>query len=185
MNSFVVYGTPVPKGSTRALQGIPYGKPCKLCRQQKRGFPRVFSANQNLAGWEKLIRGAAGAADIVKLAGPVEIDLVFHMPRLKSHYRTGKFSHLLKDSAPIWHVAKPDLDKLERAVFDPMTDICFGDDSTVVKVSAIKIYSETPGVLIRYREAKYPECDLRTALGEPLQAELPGLLGTKTSDESM
>lgn len=183
MNSFFVHGAPTPKGSAKALRGVPFGPPCPRCKQQKRGFPRVFSDNANLKGWEKAIRGAAGAASVPKLVGAVEVVLEFHMPRLKSHYRTGRYSELLKDNAPVWHIAKPDVDKLERAVLDGMTDICYGDDSTVVRLAGIKFYSDTPGVHIHYREAEIP-CDLKMTLEEPSQAVLPGLLGTKNLAES-
>jgi crossover junction endodeoxyribonuclease RusA len=184
MNSFFVYGVPTPKGSAKALRGVPFGKPCPACHQSKRGHPRVFSDNSNLKGWEQAIRGASRASkNVEKIVGPVEIHLAFHMPRLKSHYRTGKYSHLLKDSAPFWHTTKPDIDKLERAVFDGLTNICYGDDATVAKNGAIKFYSDTPGVLIEYGEAQRP-CSLKTQLDEHSQAELPGLAGTKTLAES-
>lgn len=183
MNSFFVYGTPVPKGSAKALKGVPLGKACSKCNEPKRGFPRVFSDNANLKGWERAIRGASRAAKVEKLDGPIDIYLEFHMPRLKSHYRTGRYAGILKDSAPFWHTSKPDLDKLERAVLDGLTQICYGDDAVVVWLAGVKIYSDSPGVLIQYREAART-CDLKMLPERRSQAELPGLAGTSGSDES-
>ena len=65
--------------------------------------------------------------------------LIFYMPRPKNHYRTGKFSELLKDSAPSFHTKKPDVDNLSKAVLDAMTDAgILSDDSIVVSYTHLK-----------------------------------------------
>lgn len=35
--------------------------------------------------------------------GPVALTATFYFSRPKSHYRTGKFAHILKPDAPSWH----------------------------------------------------------------------------------
>ena len=183
MNSFFVHGRAAPKGSAKAFQGIPFGTPCPACKNRRRGHPRVVQDSPFLEEWTVAIRGTARAARMPKIEAAVEVHLDFHMKRPGNHFRTGKFAHLLKDDAPIWHTITPDVDKLERGVLDGMTDICFGDDCTVVMVTNRKFYSSTPGVRIRYRAAEIP-CDLKTRPEEPSQDELPGLAGTKASEGS-
>lgn len=38
--------------------------------------------------------------------GPLQMELYFFFGRPKSHYRTGKFSHILKPDAPLWFTQK-------------------------------------------------------------------------------
>ena len=81
------------------------------------------------------------------LAGDIMLKLIFTMPRPKSHYRTGKFKHLLKDGYEniIHHTFTPDLDNLVKLIAD-----CIGkntfivDDSQICMLQAEKIYGETP-----------------------------------------
>ena len=76
-------------------------------------------------------------------AGDVYIKLIFYMPRPKSFYRSGKYSHLLKESCKdmIYHSVKPDLDNLAKLILD-----CIGnnrmihDDSQVCVLQAEKRY---------------------------------------------
>lgn len=57
-----------------------------------------------------------------------------YFPRPKSHYRTGKNSHLLKGSTPLHHVYKPDYDNLVKFYKDVMNSIIYKDDCQVVGV---------------------------------------------------
>ena len=84
----------------------------------------------------------------------INLNLIFYMPRPKSHYRTGKFSHLLKDNAPSFHTKKPDVDNLSKAVLDAMTDAgILSDDSIVVQHYIYKKYTEREtGVKIEIEE---------------------------------
>jgi Holliday junction resolvase RusA-like endonuclease len=60
---------------------------------------------------------------------PVEIALVFHLPRPKSVSR-------------VWPSVKPDLDKLIRSTFDGLTTGgLYTDDALIVAVSASKQYA--------------------------------------------
>ena len=80
------------------------------------------------------------------LAGNIMIKLVFYMPRPKSHYRTGKFKHLLKENVPDFHSFTPDLDNLVKLVCDTIQgkDRMIVDDSQVCRLQAEKIYDEEP-----------------------------------------
>ena len=68
------------------------------------------------------------------------------MPRPKNHYRTGKYSELLKDDAPYFCMTKTgDIDKLLRSTLDGLSVSSGGsvimDDSLVVSVKALKRYA--------------------------------------------
>lgn len=80
--------------------------------------------------------------------GPVAVRLAFHFPRPKGHFGTGKNAGTIKASAPRRHIVKPDIDKLERAIYDALTGIVWKDDSQVWKVEKIKAYASTAGVYI-------------------------------------
>jgi len=74
--------------------------------------------------------------------GAIILTMDFYMPRPKCHYRTGKYSHLLKDSAPKEHIVKPDEDKLLRPAQDALSGICWKDDCQIISVAVTKQYTE-------------------------------------------
>ncbi len=75
---------------------------------------------------------------------PIKITTLFYMKRPKNHYRTGKNSAQLKENAPIVHLSKPDLDNLQKMVYDCFNQIVWVDDSLVCETNARKEYSENP-----------------------------------------
>jgi len=82
------------------------------------------------------------------LAGDIMLKLIFTMPRPKSHFRTGKFKHILKDGYEhiINHTFKPDIDNLVKLICDTIQgqDRMIVDDSQICMLQAEKIYGETP-----------------------------------------
>ena len=69
----------------------------------------------------------------------IQVDITFFMPRPKKHYRTGKFSDILRADAPkIWHTNKPDRDNLEKAVLDCMTKGGILKDDCIVCTGTIE-----------------------------------------------
>ena len=86
------------------------------------------------------------------IKGAIEMFLYFAMPRPKSHYRTGKFAGLLKDTAPDRHISKPDTDNLVKYVLDVLEKGFFCNDSQVYSITAIKEYGEEPSTHIRIKE---------------------------------
>jgi len=52
------------------------------------------------------------------LDGPLEATLLFYFGRPKYHFGTGKNALKLKETAPIWHNKKTDLDNLIKFVLD-------------------------------------------------------------------
>ena len=75
-------------------------------------------------------------------AGDISIKLIFYMERPKSHFRTGKYKHLLKANTPEWHSFKPDIDNLCKYVLDTISGkhgmIC--DDSQICVLYTEKKY---------------------------------------------
>ena len=74
------------------------------------------------------------------IKGAIKIDVLFYMPRPKSHYRTGKFSGILKDTAPMWHTGRPDLDNLVKFISDALNGVFYKDDSQICLLHAEKMY---------------------------------------------
>jgi Holliday junction resolvase RusA-like endonuclease len=90
------------------------------------------------------------------IAGAVSLSLTFRMPRPKGHYRTGRNSHVLRETAPFYHTGRPDADNLVKAVTDSLTQLgMWRDDSQVCMVRVFKRYAESgerPGVLVSITE---------------------------------
>ena len=80
----------------------------------------------------------------VPLAGDIMLNLTFYMPRPKSHYCTGKRSHVLRAKAPVFHSVRPDIDNLVKMIADIIQgkDRMIIDDSQICSLAAIKVYSE-------------------------------------------
>ena len=73
------------------------------------------------------------------------------MKRPKSHYRTGKYSDLIKDRFKnIIHTKKPDIDNLIKFVLDALSgqNGFFLDDNLIESIYAKKIYSDNPKTMI-------------------------------------
>lgn len=77
------------------------------------------------------------------LTGAVSVHLAFEFARPKSHYRTGRYSSVLKADAPIDHTSKPDCDNLAKGVLDAMTGAGWWlDDAQVNRIHATKDWTE-------------------------------------------
>lgn len=74
--------------------------------------------------------------------GNIMLKVIFYMPRPKSHFRTGKFKHLLKDNVPDRHSITPDLDNLIKMVCDTIQgkNRMIVDDSQICMIQAEKVY---------------------------------------------
>tara|TARA_R100000808_G_scaffold5872_1_gene17732 strand:- start:121 stop:537 length:417 start_codon:yes stop_codon:yes gene_type:complete len=78
-------------------------------------------------------------------AGDVMIKMLFTMPHPKSHYRTGRYKHLLKSQFEelTFHSFKPDLDNLVKLVLDTIgKNRMIVDDSQICRLQAEKIYGK-------------------------------------------
>jgi Holliday junction resolvase RusA-like endonuclease len=119
-----VFGQPAPQGSKRAF----------INRHTGRAHV-IESSHDRVKSWRQAVLEACREAMTSRepFTAPVKVRMTFIMPRPKSHYRTGKNAHLLKDSAPLYPGGTPDLSKLCRATEDALTDAgAWTDDSLVV-----------------------------------------------------
>lgn len=129
----VVYGKPQPAGSKRHV-----------------GNGRIVDANPNAKSWmQEVAHEAARIRDGRRpLEGPLALEILFCVPRPRSHYGTGRNSGQLKDSAPDRPATRPDATKLTRAVEDALTGIFYRDDGQISEQHIRRMYSATPRALI-------------------------------------
>jgi Holliday junction resolvase RusA-like endonuclease len=66
------------------------------------------------------------------LDGPLVVSMLFTFARPKSHYRTGRWAPLLRETAPVRPSGVPDLSKLVRSTEDALTGVVWVDDARVV-----------------------------------------------------
>jgi len=124
----VVPGVPAPQGSKNPWGG---------------------EANPNVKAWRATVAEHARKNGTAVVDGPVVVSATFVFPRPKKHFRTGKNAHLMRDDAPSWYSAKPDLDKLQRAIGDALTGVVVRDDSQIVFWKARKRYGSWARAEIR------------------------------------
>ena len=131
--NFFVPGIPEPGGS----------KTCIIKKVKGRMQKIYLDANPKVKGWKKIV---SQVAKFKVRQDPFECALFMRMnfvlPRPASHYRSGRYSHLLKDSSPLYHIYKPDMTKLLRGTEDALKGICFVDDDQVCDNHSTKRYSE-------------------------------------------
>ena len=119
------------------------------------GVVRMYTPS-NVKGWRQSVKIAVineGVKPREPLAGSISVNLGFIFERPKSHFRSGKYSHLLKDDAPDFHIKKPDCDNLAKAVLDVLTELkIWHDDSQVTHLTTTKQYGDKSGCLISILE---------------------------------
>jgi Holliday junction resolvase RusA-like endonuclease len=122
MIEFFVEGKPVPQGSLVFMKGKP-----------------IHSGADRLATWRADIARLGKSAGCQPSDRPIAISLIFNMIKPKTVNRQ-------------MPTVPPDLDKLIRAVLDGLTGVAYKDDGQVVRISAVKIYSQKIGVQIGITE---------------------------------
>jgi Holliday junction resolvase RusA-like endonuclease len=99
------------------------------------------------ASYENLVKVLAmqAMAGQPPLEGPVRVDLYASYPIAASWPKKKKADA----AAGTWRcTVKPDIDNVLKAVWDAINGVVFKDDAQVVQVTAIKRFSETPGVAV-------------------------------------
>lgn len=140
------------------VEGIPATQGSMRCLGVNRATGRHMVVPDNppkLKAWRDTVitRCAAAARHIDwQPLDCAEVRMIFRLARPANHYRTGRYSHLLRDDAPAYPATKPDVDKLIRAVFDSLTYAkVITDDAVIVTETAAKRYADLdrrPGVNI-------------------------------------
>lgn len=117
--------------------------------QRKRGGIYLKPACSRLSSWTDQVRFDLLRAwgDRPLLTGPVWVGATYFFARPKYHYTSkGDIKPQYRDVYP---TIKPDLDKLDRAIFDALTGIVYRDDAQVVgrthyHQADIKVYARGP-----------------------------------------
>jgi Holliday junction resolvase RusA-like endonuclease len=91
-----------------------------------------------------------------KMTKPIRCILNFFCKRPKNHYKSGKNSHMLKDTSPKYNINNKDLDNMVKFVLDALNDKLYTDDSLIVEIICSKLYSENEE---GYIYAKFMEVD--------------------------
>ncbi len=135
MFSAIIPGTPQQQGS-----------------KNRNRYGAMYDANANLPAWRRV--AAHYLADHgPTMTGAVIVAAEFTFPRPLSHYGTGRNAGRLKPSAPTHKTGKPDLDKLERALGDALTQAAvIADDALIVGWETRKIWG-SGGIHVTVREA--------------------------------
>ena len=125
------------------IEFILKGKPKALKRHRSTRSGRMYdpSAKDKKQMWLQIAKFKPKHP----LAGDIMLKVVFYMPRPQSHFRTGKYKHLLKDDVPERHSITPDLDNLVKMLCDTVQgkNRMIVDDSQICMIQAEKIYANT------------------------------------------
>lgn len=126
---FFVEGKPEPGGSKKIVRiGPNY---------------RIADANDKAKDWKEDVKKIARRIyEGEPLSCALRVFCLFSVARPKSHYRTGKNSHLLRENAPKHPTTKPDGTKLFRSTEDALTGVIWVDDAQVVSQTVQKRYAE-------------------------------------------
>ena len=133
---FAVPGNPVGKGRAKAA---------------RRGNYVTMYTPQKTVNYESLVAYSAHIAmnGRALITGAVTVDLDIRVQIAES------WSHKKKKQAVdgvIHPTKKPDIDNVEKAIFDGMNGVVWKDDVQVISVSKRKRYSDVPGVFVIVRE---------------------------------
>lgn len=108
----------------------------------KRHFGRgiMVESSKHIKDWRAFARFKAESAmqdkQLIDKPEAVCVGVMYTFERPQSHFLKAG----LRFSSPNLHIGTPDVDKLQRALFDSMTGLVFKDDSQISKVIAFKMY---------------------------------------------
>ena len=124
----VIMGQPVAKQANKIT-----------CRGQK---PRQYSSQKLIeTRYERDILIQCKEEDHNPFTGAIRVDYQFIAARPKSHFGTGKNSHILKPSAPaFWIVKKNDFDNMLKFLNDRCSSFVWVDDCQIIVWTGEKRY---------------------------------------------
>jgi Holliday junction resolvase RusA-like endonuclease len=130
MIAFTVPGNPVGKGRPRV--------------SRRGGFARMYTPEKT-ASYESLVALAGSQAmegrPVLESACSVTLDIRVPIPA--SWSKKKQAAALAGELQP---TTKPDIDNVEKAIFDGLNGVVWKDDVQVVAVTKCKRYSDAPGV---------------------------------------
>jgi len=132
-----------------SIDGPPHGKGRPRFRRFG-NFVQTYT-DAKTKSYETLVKEAATKAMGYSppLEGPVKLDLIIRLPVPKS-YPKKRSEACLNGSE--WPTKKVDIDNICKSVMDAMNGITYADDSQIVILRAVKIYSADAGVDVQVSE---------------------------------
>lgn len=133
---FIIEGTPRPQGSKRHV-----------------GNGVMIESSKYVKEWRAFakLKAIESKPDRIEKPNAVGVSVTFYFERPKKHFRAnGK----LRDDAPLFHIVKPDGEKLMRALLDAITGVCFHDDSQVARQHVEKKYGTPARAVVAVYELK-------------------------------
>ncbi len=82
---------------------------------------------------------------------PIEVNIVFYI-KIPESTSKAKTTQMLQGK--IHHMVKPDIDNFCKHVLDCMTGIIYHDDAQIVRLSAMKLYTDSPRTVVQVRPVK-------------------------------
>lgn len=125
---------------------IPLSKIPTVTHQEKgvrvvRGKPMFYEKAEVKAVRQLYINALSPNAPKEPIVGAVELCVIWCFPKGKKHYDCE------------YKITKPDTDNMLKLFKDCMSQVGFWkDDSQVADEHSIKIYSDTPGIIVRVNE---------------------------------
>lgn len=138
--AFTVYGVPVAQPRPRAFAR----------RMGDKVVARMYDAGTADIWKSQIAEAARAVAPDFPHHGPVRVRVAFVMPRPKSHFRS---NGELRTNAPFHHTGKPDIDNLQKALFDALTQSggIWIDDSQIACSHGTKHYGPQPGAVVEIK----------------------------------
>ena len=130
--SFFVPGQPVAQGRPRFT----------TWRVGEANRVKVYDPQKSVV-WKDHVRRCAKEHACVLREGPLAMTLRFIMHRPANIKRGQR-----------WHLKRPDVENLAKAVMDALAELVYEDDKQVVKLVATKEYGARPGVRVRVEEMR-------------------------------
>lgn len=141
MITFTIPGSPVGKGRPRV--------------SRRGGFARMYTPEKT-ASYESLVAmaGHQAMAGAPVLLEAVAVTLAIRVPVPASWSKKKQAAAV---AGAVWPTTKPDIDNVEKAIFDGLNGVAWRDDVLVVEVRKVKRYSLLPGVAVEIASAVHVE----------------------------
>lgn len=143
-----IYG--IPRGKGRHQSTVPTDKSGNPYRSKKTGRVVINQYSpKKTKDWEKEIAWQAKKhMPKIPWSGPIRVDREYIMPRTKK-LMTGKWAKI----DFILHIVKPDIDNLDKALWDSLQGLLFVGDQQICLGLHVKRYTrpgEEPGIIAKF-----------------------------------
>lgn len=138
IEEFFAHGVPAPGGSKSAIPIWRRDGSLVTTVRNNRLWPvfnMIDAGGERNEKWKKVVAVQAKAfmRGRQPYLGPLKVEFVFWIRRPQCHYRSGRFSDILRDDAPEHHTQAPDATKFMRSTEDACSRIIWADDSQIIR----------------------------------------------------